>query len=340
MRNELVLKSGYIEITNKCNLYCKHCYNDSKFQNSTFLSTSIIEKLYRIFFENNINQISISGGEPLLHPDIITILKYSTVYKIKTQLITNGILLDQFCDHINNNPNILVQLSIDGYGQIHDKIRGAGVFEIVNSNLGKLSNRVNLSIKSTINSYNISQIETIVKYAIKKGAQTVAFSPLCNQGRSFNNREIHITGAQLKKAVDTVAELSEIYKDYIEVKKININYSQCPFSLTGSIDVSPRIDPFGNVFLCSMFTNPWFIIGNLKCDDLIAILKSEKCNNLIEFMHAFRNVIDCKQCLLNDLCQKGCLAQYLNNMSHYQDDMCSVKKHDFCGFIKNNSVLL
>ena len=199
--SNLILKSSYVEITNKCNLYCKHCYNDSKFQNRVFLNVGVIENLYKTFSNNNIEQISISGGEPLLHPDILNILRYANDYQVKTQLITNGIFLDKFCDYINNNNYVMAQVSIDGIGNTHDIMRGIGVFETVDSNLNKLSSKVSLSIKSTINSYNISQIESIVEYAIQKGAHTVAFSPLCNQGRSVDNHEVHISSAQLKAAI-------------------------------------------------------------------------------------------------------------------------------------------
>ena len=335
---ELDLKSVYVEITNKCNLHCKHCYNDSKFQNNIFLGTSAIEKLYQTLSENKINPIAISGGEPLLHPNILTILKFSTLFETQTQLITNGVLLNKYCDYINNAPNIMLQLSIDGYGKTHDLLRGNGVFEIVNANLNELNNNVNLSMKCTINSFNISQIETIIQYAIDKGAHTIAFSTLCNQGRSVEFQEIHVSANQLKKTIDNISELSEKYKDYIEVKNMKINYSHCPFCSSGQIDVSPRIDPLGNVYLCSMFTNPMFKIGNIYDDDLISILKSERCINMVSFMRSFRNILDCSNCLLNGLCQKGCLAQYLNNMVQYQDDMCDIKKNDFCRFLNNHIV--
>ena len=329
MSTELILKSAYVEVTNKCNLYCKHCYNESQNKHNTFLSMELLENLYKSMRDNKGRRIAISGGEPLLHPNIMGIMRCATEYQIETQIVTNGTLLHKYIDTINKNPYITIQVSVDGIGPTHDLLRGKGIFEAMNFNLSKLASRVKLAIKAT----NISQIESIIQYAIQKGAETVAFSPLCIQGRATENQDLQITGGQLMHVIDTVDRLADKYDKIIDVRKININYSQCPFTMLGKADISPRIDPKGNVYLCSMFTNPLFAVGNINEQELISIINSKRCENMLNFMRTFRDIVNCKQCLANDYCQKGCLAQYLNDLTLYHDNMCGVKKANVIEYI-------
>ena len=336
MSIELYLKSAYVEITDKCNLFCKHCYNDSHYKNNNFLNHLAIKNIYEDFLSKKIDQISISGGEPLLHPEISKVFAYAHDYKIKTQIVTNGILLKNHIGNINNNPYLTVQISIDGVGKSHDLLRNSEIFDIVDSNLSLLDKNVDISINTCLNKYNLLELEYIVQYAVSKGAKTIAFSPLNSQGRSAINNNIHISNAELGKATEEISNLSIKYQEYINIKPVKINYSQCPFSLSSNADISPRIDVYGNVFLCSMFINPMFSIGNIYKMNLSEIINGDRCKIITDFLYSFKRFIECKACVLNNTCQKGCLAQYLNALPSYHDDLCNFKKNDFFAFLNKN----
>ena len=338
MSIELSLKSAYVEITDKCNLFCRHCYNDSKYFNSNFLKCSAIKKIYETFSDKKINQISISGGEPLLHPEISKLFSYASNYKIKTQIVTNGVLLNHHIANIINNPYLTIQVSIDGIGKTHNLLRNSEIFEIVDSNLSALNKNIDLSINTTLNKYNLSELESIVQYAIKKGAKIIAFSPLNMQGRSVKNNDIHITHNELKQAIEKISDLSIKYREEINIKPIKINYSQCPFSMLQNADVSPRIDVYGNVFLCSMFTNSMFSLGNIYKSDLLEIINGDRCKTVTDFLYSFKRLIECKSCMLTNICEKGCLAQYLNDLPAYSDDLCKFKKSDFFLFLNKSFI--
>ena len=89
-------KVAWIEITDRCNLFCRHCYAQSRPDlNDKELSTgrwvSIIDELERI----GIEQLVFTGGEPLLRKDLLQLLTRAFHNKNlrSLQLLTNLTLL-------------------------------------------------------------------------------------------------------------------------------------------------------------------------------------------------------------------------------------------------------
>src|SRR5450759_355359 len=65
---------GWVEITDKCNITCKGCYRTALAGHKPFddIKTEIL------FLEKwrNINNVHLAGGEPLIHPDIVDIVRF------------------------------------------------------------------------------------------------------------------------------------------------------------------------------------------------------------------------------------------------------------------------
>ena len=83
----------FIELTNQnCNLKCKHCYIDfdpyKKIKD--FIPTEQIKQAIKDLDDYKIKMIYLTGGEPLLHPDFNTILRFCLKYKPVT-IFSNGI---------------------------------------------------------------------------------------------------------------------------------------------------------------------------------------------------------------------------------------------------------
>ena len=94
-------KSDYIEFwaTGHCNLNCKGCSSCSPIVQEWFLDVESIERdLFRLNeLDIEIGNITILGGEPLLHPNLLSIMEVvKKVYpKSRLGMITNGLLLLQ-----------------------------------------------------------------------------------------------------------------------------------------------------------------------------------------------------------------------------------------------------
>lgn len=80
------------QITGKCNMDCKFCCDTFKYQKGKSLEEvkTMIDRL-----PDYIDEINITGGEPLVYPEIEEVLKHIHDKGIKTYLTTNGVLLPE-----------------------------------------------------------------------------------------------------------------------------------------------------------------------------------------------------------------------------------------------------
>ncbi|HTU67393.1 MAG TPA: radical SAM protein, partial [Steroidobacteraceae bacterium] len=85
------------EIESACNLNCSFCYNPWRHRGrpapSRQRGTEILEQLGRVASEFDCRSLTVSGGEPLLHPDLLTVLSGAQRLGIPTVLSTNGLAL-------------------------------------------------------------------------------------------------------------------------------------------------------------------------------------------------------------------------------------------------------
>jgi sulfatase maturation enzyme AslB (radical SAM superfamily) len=100
------------EITKKCNLRCKHCLSDSGQRCPDELTTREAKKVIDALEANKVFNVSLSGGEPLIRPDIFELLEYSSEKKIGVELLTNGTLITkETVDRLKNINLFNVELS-------------------------------------------------------------------------------------------------------------------------------------------------------------------------------------------------------------------------------------
>lgn len=82
-----------IRITNKCNLYCTHCMQQSGPKENEFMSLETFENTLEFMNMTSTKVINISGGEATLHPQLIEFLKKALKYNKAVVLLSNGTFL-------------------------------------------------------------------------------------------------------------------------------------------------------------------------------------------------------------------------------------------------------
>ena len=116
-----------LHITDKCNLLCAHCFQAGEDGRVNSLGLGTISAVVDEFESLQGLRLMVSGGEPLLHPDFWQVNDLVAQRDIRSILLTNGLLIDsETAAAIRFNE---VQVSIDGVGPSHDRLRGPGTFE-------------------------------------------------------------------------------------------------------------------------------------------------------------------------------------------------------------------
>lgn len=140
-KNNSKCNFAWIEITEKCNLRCKHCYNESGKKCEKKMEEEEFYNVIDILKENGISKIQITGGEPFMNKNRLKkMLDYAVSKFSYIEIFTNGTLIsDDWFEYLKKN-NIHLALSVYSYNhQMHDKVTGVkGSFEKTNRTIEKL----------------------------------------------------------------------------------------------------------------------------------------------------------------------------------------------------------
>lgn len=147
-----------LDLTYRCNLRCKMCYQDKFYKKGENELSSqewinIISQLPRFCL------ITLFGGEPLVRKDFKEIAE-KALHLHPCNLVTNAVLLTQdISKFLIDKKLLLLGVSLDGTGKIHDKVRGVtGTYKKVIDNLKNLQ-KLKKNMKSK---FPLLDIKTVV----------------------------------------------------------------------------------------------------------------------------------------------------------------------------------
>jgi len=145
-----------LQLLDRCNLNCLHCYNRTEKQNELDIKDAL--HITSEFADLGGLRLMISGGEPLLYKDLPLFLSEIAGLPIRKVLLTNGTLIDEkmisrlFVDEI--------QVSLDGWREGHDLLRGRGNFEKTLRGIKLIREAgIPLSIATMIHRGNLSEFD-------------------------------------------------------------------------------------------------------------------------------------------------------------------------------------
>ncbi len=120
-----------LEPTELCNLSCTGCGKIR--QNEEIMGKRMAaEECFQAVDECGAPVVSIAGGEPLTHPEIVTIVQGMLARKKLTLLCTNGILVSRVLPKLAPDPRFSFVFHLDGPREHHDRVvERRGVFDVV-----------------------------------------------------------------------------------------------------------------------------------------------------------------------------------------------------------------
>ena len=112
------LRFLFFELTGRCNLNCLHCGSGCTAQNSTCLAFDAIERvLGRVAecYRAEDIMVCLTGGEPMLHPDLFRVIRQAAGLGFPVGMTTNGTLIDcAAASRLAESGLDTVAVSIDG----------------------------------------------------------------------------------------------------------------------------------------------------------------------------------------------------------------------------------
>lgn len=119
-------------LTHRCNAHCRHCFDDPQRQRIGVDQELSLERIRTLAQSvGRVGHLSLTGGEPLLRQDLAEIIAaYYAAGVRSVSVSTNGsyperieALLAQL-PHVAPRARVIVTISIDGVGPLHDRLRG------------------------------------------------------------------------------------------------------------------------------------------------------------------------------------------------------------------------
>lgn len=290
------LRSIHIEIANACNERCVHCYIPHKYK-TNIMDSTLFYKIVEEGRQMNIIHVTLSGGEPLLHKDILGFLKKCRELDLSVNVLSNLMLLtDEVIEEMKKNPLLSVQTSIYAMdSNIHDDItKVPGSLKQTISGLKKLIDaKIPVQISCPIMKQNKEDFINVIKWGrennIYVAIEPVIFASYDHTGDNLSNR---LSLEELANVFDY--ELSEGYaetfissaKEKESLKENDPICSICRYSFCVSVT--------GEVYPCVGWQSN--VIGTLNDHNLIDIWeKSEKIRSLRSIKRIdFKKCVNCK----------------------------------------------
>ncbi|MCP5087968.1 MAG: heme d1 biosynthesis radical SAM protein NirJ [Rhodobacteraceae bacterium] len=194
----------------RCNLTCKHCYAisaDTDFPNE--LDKEQVFEVMDDLKKFKVPVLILSGGEPLLHPDIFRIAQRANVMGFYTALSTNGTLIDtKNIDTIDGIGFDYLGISIDGIAATHDRFRRkTGAFDSSMQALRLCRKKgIKVGLRFTMTKENADELPQLLDLMQTEKIDKFYFSHLNYAGRGNKNRADDVFLNTTRWAMDLLFE--------------------------------------------------------------------------------------------------------------------------------------
>ncbi|QIB28009.1 radical SAM/SPASM domain-containing protein [Caloranaerobacter azorensis] len=308
-----------MQILDICNLKCKHCYNDSHEGNTALVSFSEAKYIIDQLDKMGVFMIGLTGGEPLLHPELFEIIKYANDKRILVNMNTNGTLLtSEVALKLKKSGLNSLKISIDGSRKNHNFIRRSYRAFDDAVNAVRIAKDIGLKpeIYFVVIKRNLNDIEYMIELAERLDVD-------------INIRRFIPIGRG-EQEIDNILDYKDV--EYLLKKIEECNYNRVTIDRCYLFDgrrgnclicnkTVMTITKNGDVFTCPYIQYDEFKIGNIYEQEFDEICK--KVSNH-PFVNYNKSDFDgpCKNCESFDICYGGCrgISYVLNDKKIYSLD--------------------
>jgi len=312
------LQSLIFEVTQHCNHACLHCYNvwqvAGSYPRGELDTSRTLELLAKALDETDCRHVTLTGGEPLLRRDLVSILEFLQRRRVQVTIISNGRLLSE------STAASLIQLGVGLFElpllsaspQVHDDLSGApGAWQAVLDamvNVRKAHGQVVSAFVATRR--NITDLYETIRLAFAFGARGLMLNRFNPGGRGREHLVELLPSAEQVSLALSIAEAASVEYNLpiscsIPIQPCLIDIVRFPhlgfgFCSAGSVRAYYTLDPLGNLRPCN---HSDIILGNLFETSFADLISSRQMQTFTCAIPPF-----CVDCSRRDECQGGCKA--------------------------------
>jgi radical SAM protein with 4Fe4S-binding SPASM domain len=312
-------RKALIQICEPCNEKCAHCFVSATKHGSYMPLSQITNRLIPQLVEARVTRITLTGGEPKMHPALLQIVRAFTDAGMKVGICTNATLwTDQDIAELVEIGGIHMNVSLDGFSEdSHGKFRGHREgFQITVDTVKRFAAAGILQglLCTPNNLAEDREYRELCEFAAAQGADYVLMNPLGEMGRGEKSAK------KLRRPDETMRTIEEMVRPLhesgaVEVYAVRFPNEDKPLAgceagtiiyvfTAGEVAVCPYL-VFAARTAASQHPDTDFIVGNVwEHDDIAARLDAYR------FHERFRvgNNSSCASCALESKCGKGCPA--------------------------------
>lgn len=195
-----------IDVTNKCNFRCLHCFNSSGDENCYNFDDELTDvellKLVEKIIKLGVSQVCLCGGEPTLRIELVyKMVDMLSREKITVNMVSNGYLMTKEKARKLKKAGInSVQISVDGLGEVHNRFRNMPqAFERAVRAIRFLKEEnIQVMVSCCPNNLNYRCLETYFQYIYEMGVDKIRMMPFLPLGRGDSvGKSIILNDSQL-----------------------------------------------------------------------------------------------------------------------------------------------
>ena len=311
-------QSFVFEVTQRCNHDCLHCYNAWKnpapYPMGELGTGETLAMLGRMLDQTGAGLVTLSGGEPLLRPDLDEIVDCLLERGVQINLISNGSLLDERAvGRLAPGRISVFELPLlSAERAVHDPMSGRqGAFDDVTMAIALLKaagQRVVAVFVAT--RLNLHTWRATAELAVALGVDALMLNRFNPGGAGRRNLDLlQASPAEMQRALDEAQEISGRYElpisCSIAMPPCLFDTARCGrlgfgFCAAGTDRAYYPLDPLGNVRPCNHSAT---ILGNIRRQGFREMAEGARMRAFMAARPAF-----CAGCALENRCQGGCKA--------------------------------
>jgi radical SAM protein with 4Fe4S-binding SPASM domain len=318
-------------ITNLCNLRCRHCYQEdfsTKYDLDGKRLREVSGNVFSTLKEWNQGAcIHLTGGEPLLKPELFSLLDTLNQESMVEELgiITNGLLINpELLKKLSSYPKLRkIKVSLDGADpEVNDLIRPRGTFQQVVRNLSLIKKEESFEpiVMFTVMKKNYQNLPSLLSLCQDLGMEGVILERFIPWGRGREMMDEVLERNQWKRVVETLFTFSSLSVEEDGVfpyQAYQIRFNGDEVELQGAPCVLGRdglcIMPGGTVYPCRRFP---ISVGNLLEKSLKEIWQKSELLEKLRDKNSLKG--KCGRCEVEDC--SGCRSLALSLTGDYLEE--------------------